>query len=140
MAKLTVAEIDAFLAQPRTAQLVTLRASGTPHVAPVWFLWDAGRALVMADAGAVKVRNIRSNPAVALCVTTPDHPYSYVTIEGRADVTNDGLAAMAHQICTLYEGPERGPEFARELLDDGRMVLIAITVDRIVSWKEDPAG
>ena len=137
MATLTKEEIQEFLSRPRTAQLVTLRASGTPHVAPVWFLWDDGRALVMADAGALKVRNIRRNPAVALCVCTPDHPYSFVTLEGMASVTSDGLEDMARRTCVLYEGQQRGSEFAEELLADQRMTLIVITVDRFISWKED---
>ena len=125
------------MAQPRTAHLVTLRAEGTPHVAPVWFLWDEGRALVMADAKAVKVRNIRRNPAVALSVSTPDHPYLFVTIEGVANLAGDGLEDMVRRTCILYEGEERGAEFARELLTDERMALIAITPDRFISWKED---
>ena len=129
--------MDAFLSQPLIAQLVTLRASGTPHVAPVWFLWDEGRAYVMADAGAVKTRNIRRNPAVALCVSSPDRPYSFVTIEGSADAGADGLESMVHRICVNYDGPERGPEFARELLADERMALITITPDRIMSWKDE---
>lgn len=137
MATLTTAEIEEFLSHPRVAQLVTLRASGMPHVAPVWFLWENGRALVMADGDAVKVRNIRRNPAVALCVSTAGRPYSYVTIEGMADVTAEGLADMAHKTCALYDGPERGAEFARELLAGGGMALIAIAVDRIISWKDD---
>lgn len=137
MANLTAEEINVFLSQPRTAQLVTLRASGTPHVAPVWFLWDDGRALVMADASAIKVRNIRRNPAVALCVCTPDHPYEFVTIEGRADIASGGLKDMVRRTCTLYEGPERGAEFAAELLADERLALITISVDRFMSWKED---
>ena len=137
MANFTPEEINAFLAQPRTAQLVTLRASGTPHVAPVWFLWDNGRALVMADASAIKVRNIRRNPAVALCVCTPDHPYEFVTIEGRADVASEGLEEMVRRTCILYEGPVRGAEFAEELLGDERLTLITIAVDRFISWKED---
>ena len=137
MAALTREEIDEFLTQPRTAHLVTLRAAGTPHVAPVWFLWEGGRALVMADSGAVKVRNIRSNPAVALCVSTADHPYYYVTIEGMADVSSDGLPEMVRRTCEIYEGPERGAEFAEELLGDQRLTLITISVDRVMSWKED---
>ena len=137
MAKLTGAEIEAFLAQPRTAQLVTLRPSGTPHVAPVWFLWKDGRALVMADAAAVKVRNARRNPAVALCVCTPEHPYNYVTVEGTASITDEGLEDMVRQTCVLYEGQQRGAEFADELLADERLTLIAISVDRFISWKED---
>ena len=137
MANLTSDEIEEFLSQPRTAHLVTLRAEGTPHVAPVWFLWDEGRALVMADAKAVKVRNIRRNPAVALSVSTPDHPYSFVTIEGVANLADDGLEDMVRRTCILYEGDERGAEFARELLTDERMALIAIKPDRFISWKED---
>ena len=137
MANLTSAEIEAFLAEPRTAHLVTLRASGTPHVAPVWFLWKGGRALVMADASAVKVRNIRRNPAVALSVATPDHPYNYVSIEGTANIASEGLEAMVRETCILYEGPQRGAEFADELLADERLTLITISVDRFVSWKED---
>ena len=70
MAKLSQQETEQFLAQPRIAHLATLRPSGTPHVAPVWFLWDQGRAWVMANGGAVKVRNIKGNPAVTLSISS----------------------------------------------------------------------
>ena len=137
MSSLTTEEVSEFLSQPKTAHLVTLRPSGTPHVAPVWFLWDQGRALVMADAKAVKVRNIRRNPAVALCVSTADHPYSFVTIEGTANIAETGLEDMVQRTCVLYEGQERGAEFAAKLLEDDRLTLIDISVDRVMSWKED---
>ena len=135
MGTLNRTEMDEFLSQPRTAQLVTLRAAGTPHVAPVWFLWDEGRALVMADRGAVKVRNIRRNPAVALCVSTPGHPYVFVTIEGTANIADTGLEDMVRRTCVLYEADERGTAFAEELLADERLTLISITPDRFISWK-----
>ena len=137
MGTLNTAEVDEFLCQPRTAQLVTMHAAGTPHVAPVWFLWDNGRALVMAGGATVKVRNIRRNPAVALCVSTPDHPYSFVTIEGTAEVTDSGLDAMVRRTCVLYEGDEKGAEFAAQLLAEERLTLIVISPGRFISWKED---
>ena len=137
MGTLNSAEVGEFLSQPRTAQLVTMYATGTPHVAPVWFLWDNGQALVMADRAAVKVRNIRRNSAVALCVPTADHPYSFVTIEGSAEVTDNGLEDMVRRTCVLYEGAERGGEFAAELLADERLTLIVISPERFLSWKED---
>ena len=58
--------------QPHLAHFATLRASGTPHVVPVWVLWEEGRAYVMTDTGSVKMRNIRRNPAVSVCVSTSD--------------------------------------------------------------------
>ncbi len=141
MAKLSQQEREQFLAQPRIAHLVTLRPAGTPHAAPVWFLWERnrnlGRAWVMADAGAVKVRNVRGNPAVALSIATSERPLSYVVLEGQATITSEDLPRVVEQMCVLYDGPERGTEFAKELLSEDRMVLLEITIDRVMSWKDD---
>ena len=76
MARLTQEEQESLLARPMIANLVTMRPAGTPHVAPVWFLWDRGRAYVMADANAIKVRNVKRNPVVALSIVTADRPLS----------------------------------------------------------------
>ena len=137
MAKLSQQETERFLAQPRIAHLATLRPSGTPHVAPVWFLWDQGRAWVMADAGAVKVKNVRGNPAVTLSIATSERPLSYVVLEGRAQINSDDLARVVERMCVLYDGPQRGADFAKELLGEDRMVLLEISVDRVMSWKDD---
>ena len=137
MAKLNQQETEQFLTQPRIAHLATLRRAGTPHVAPVWFLWDDGRAWVMADTGAVKVRNVKRNPAVTLSIATPERPLSYVVLEGQAHVNSDDLARVVERMCVLYDGPEKGAEFAKELLGENRMVLLEIAIDRIISWKDD---
>ena len=140
MVRLSQEEQESFLAQPRIAHLATLRPSGTPHVAPVWFLWDGehgakGRAWVMAGGGAVKVRNIQRNPSVALSIAAPERPLSYVVLEGQAEITSDGLEQVVERLCVRYDGPGRGSEYAKELLAEGRMVLLQITVDRVMSWK-----
>ena len=137
MARFSQRETEQFLAQPRIAHLATLRPAGTPHVAPVWFLWDQGRAWVMADAGAVKVRNIKANPAVTLSIATPERPLSYVVLEGTAQLNSADLARVVERMCVLYDGPERGADFARELLGENRMVLLEISVGRVLSWKDD---
>ena len=72
-----------------------------------------------------------------MCVCTPEHPYNYVTVEGTASITDEGLEDMVRQTCVLYEGQQRGAEFADELLADESLTLIAISVDRFISWKED---
>ena len=140
MVRLSSEERQLFLAQPRIAHLTTLRRAGKPHVAPVWFLWDGGhgergRAWVMADGGAVKVRNVQQNPAVALSIATPERPLSYVILEGQATVTSVGLAQVVERMCVLYDGPDKGVEFAKELLGEERMVLLDIAIDKIISWK-----
>ena len=142
MADMTQQEIAAYLAETHVAHLVTVRANGRPHVAPVWFLWDGEggskrRAWVMADRNAVKVRNIERNPAVALSIATPERPLSYVVLEGQAEVTSDGLDKVVERMCVLYDGPDRGGDFAKELLGEERMVLLQITIDKIMSWQDD---
>ena len=146
MARLVKEDQDKLLAEPRIAHLVTIRPAGTPHVAPVWFLWDGGsagdgqgdtgRAWVMADGGAIKVRNIKNNPAVALSIATPERPLSYVVLEGQARVTSEGLADIVERMCVLYDGPGKGDDFAKELLGEARMVLLEITVNKVMSWKD----
>ena len=137
MARLSQEEREDFLREPRIAHLVTLRPEGTPHAAPVWFLWDGGKAWVMADGGAIKVRNIKQNPAVALSVATPERPLSYVVLEGQAKVTSKNLDQIVERMCVLYDGPDRGAEFAKELIGEDRMVLLEITIARVMSWKDN---
>ncbi len=137
MADMTKQEIAAYLAEPHVAHLVTVRANGRPQVAPVWFLEDNGQAFVMADANALKVRNIRRNPAVALSIATDQRPLKYVVINGNAQVAEGDITQMVERICVRYDGPARGAEFAKELLAEDRMKLIEIQVTRVTGWKDE---
>ena len=137
MAKLSQHEIEEYLKESHVAQLATVRPDGRPHVAPVWFMEEDGRAFVIAPAGAVKLRNIRRNPQVALSIATDQRPFKYVVLEGEGRVTDQDLAAMAERICVRYDGPERGRAYADELLSREQLRLLDIHVTRVIGWKED---
>ncbi len=137
MTRLSQAEIDSQLAKPHVAHLVSIRADGRPHVAPVWYARDGGRVWVMTGSGTAKARNIANNPAVSLSIAAPGRPYWYIVLEGEATLTTHNLEAIVPNICTRYDGPIRGAEFARELLSDEDMVLIDFRIDRVVSWQDD---
>ncbi len=137
MADMTQQEIAAYLAEAHVAHLVTVRSNGRPQVAPVWFLEDNGQAFVMADANALKVRNIRRNPAVTLSIATDQRPLKYVVLNGNAQVAEMDIAQMVERICVRYDGPVRGVEFAKELLAEDRMKLIEIQVTRVAGWKDE---
>ena len=136
MADMTQQEIAAYLAEAHIAHLVTLRSNGRPHVAPVWYLEENGRAFVMADANAVKVRNIRRNPAVSLSIATDQRPLKYVVLTGDARVADGDLVQMVERICVRYDGAVRGVEYAKELLAENRMALIEIQVTRVIGWQD----
>ncbi len=91
----------------------------------------------MADANTVKVANVKQNPSVALSIATPERPLSYVILEGQATITAEGLDDVVERMCLLYDGPERGAAFAKELLGAERMTLLEVSIDKIIGWKDD---
>ncbi len=137
MAKLSQQEIDIYLDEPHIAHMVTVWPDGRPHVAPVWFLEEDGRAFVMTDGNAVKVRNIRRGSTVSLSLATDQRPLKYVVLNGEAQVSASDMEEMVERICVRYDGSERGPAYARELLAEPRMCLIEIRITRVIGWKDD---
>ena len=137
MTRLSAVEIDSQLTKPHVAHLVSIRPDGRPHVAPVWYARDGDRVWVMTGSGTAKARNITNNPAVSLSIAAPGRPYWYIVLEGIASLTKDNMESMVKNICTLYDGPVRGAEFARELLTEEDMVLIDIRIERVISWQDD---
>ena len=136
MPRLTPPEIDAYLAGPHVAHFASIRPDGTPHISPVWYQWDDGKVTVVSGDAAVKTRNVRHNPEVALSVATDEWPYQYVILEGSATVRTDNLKDAVRAIFSRYEGAERGEQDANELTaGDQKLVAIEINVRRILSWK-----
>jgi PPOX class probable F420-dependent enzyme len=79
------------------AHLVTLNADGSPHVAPLWIdVDDDGNILVNSAVGRTKDRNVRRDPRVALSVSPPDDPYSYLAVQGTVTSIETGPEAEAH--------------------------------------------
>ncbi|MFI2739499.1 pyridoxamine 5'-phosphate oxidase family protein [Streptomyces sp. NPDC018711] len=118
----------AFLADPHTATLTTLRPDGTPHVTPVRFTFDAatGTARVTTRAGARKARNVAAGgPAARIALCQADG-FRWVTLEGRAAVTDDPahLAEAVRRYTDRYRtDPPAPPD----------LVVIEIAVDRVLS-------
>ena len=114
---MTAAEARAFLEEPvRPAMLATVRPDGRPHLAPIWIeLDDDGSVVFTTGADTVKGRAIRAEPRVAICVDDDQPPFSYVLIEGTAEVSTDleEMLVWATRIGGRYMGAERAEEFGR---------------------------
>jgi PPOX class probable F420-dependent enzyme len=76
-------EVDEFLARPNPAVVATVSPRGTPHTAATWYDWEDGRVLLNMDAGRLRLRYMRENPAVALTVLGAQDWYAQVTLLGR---------------------------------------------------------
>ncbi|MGB6161897.1 MAG: PPOX class F420-dependent oxidoreductase [Pseudonocardiaceae bacterium] len=130
------AEYHRFLTErTRTGKLGTTRADGRPHVAPVWFdLDDDGTVVLTTGADSVKGKALRRDPRVCLCVDDETPPYSFVVIDGTAEITEDAgpLLEWATRIAGRYMGAERAEEYGRRNAVPGEL-LVRITPNHVVA-------
>ena len=121
---ITEPELARRLGTERNAWLCTLRADGSPHVTPVWFVHLFDAFWVGSGERNVKVRNVVRDPRVSLALEGGDAPY---VAEGRARVhrgtlREDVLAAISAK----YDGWGAGVEIE----PFGCRVLLEVPVDR----------
>ena len=136
METMSKAEYLEFLSAPaRCAKLATVRADGSPHVVPVWFILDGEHLIFTAGHMSVKVKNILRDGRVAICVDEDSPPFHYVLLEGRAEVLDDSAEA-AHswgaKIGGRYMGAERAEEFGKRA--EGEWVL-RMTPEKVIAYK-----
>ena len=81
-------EMIARLESQQNIWFCSVRPDGRPHLAPVWFVWHAGRLYIGTDPKSVKSRNIRTNPRVTLALEDGAHP---VICEGTARLADTPL-------------------------------------------------
>jgi PPOX class probable F420-dependent enzyme len=125
---------DFLMAGTRTGKLATVRADGRPHVAPIWFALDGDDVIFTTGADTLKGRTLRRSPLVALCVDDEDPPFSFVLVEGSAQVSEDPdeLVAWATRIGGRYMGEDRAEAFGRRNGVPGEL-LVRVTPAHMVA-------
>lgn len=115
MTELTPDVVDFLSAGTRTGMLGYLASDGRPLVAPVWFVVDGDRLIFNTGSSTAKGKALRRDPRVVLTVDDPHPPYSFVQVQGVAELSED-LAAVrefAARIGGRYMGADRADEFGR---------------------------
>ncbi|MEV6962499.1 PPOX class F420-dependent oxidoreductase [Streptomyces sp. NPDC051207] len=120
----------------RTGKLSTVRADGSPHVTPIWFLLDGNEVVFTTGRSTVKGRNLARDGRVALCVDDDRPPFDFVVLQGRARLSEE-LAEVRHwaaRIGARYMGEERAEEFGARNGVPGEL-LVRVTIDKVVAEK-----
>ncbi|MEV2213384.1 PPOX class F420-dependent oxidoreductase [Streptomyces sp. NPDC050997] len=120
----------------RTAKLSTVRADGSPHIAPIWFLLDGDEVVLNTGKATVKGRNLARDGRVALCVDDDRPPFDYVVLQGRARVIEelDEVRHWAGRIGARYMGEERAEEFAARNGVPGEL-LVRVEIVKVLAQK-----
>jgi DNA-binding IclR family transcriptional regulator len=115
---LTGSEIEQFLQGPWGARLACIRHDGTPHVIPLWYVWDGTAIWMAASPGAFWKKHVGENPQVSLTIDEPWPPLRRAFITGRAEWVADdeipgGLAGLRRRLACRYlgAGAENRDEF-----------------------------
>jgi PPOX class probable F420-dependent enzyme len=119
-------ELDRFLSTgTRTGKLATVRADGSPHVAPIWFILDGEDLVFMTGADTVKGRAMLRDPRVALSVDDEQPPFAFAIIEGTVSISRDlgEMLPLSVAIARRYMGDENAEQYGSRNAVDGELLL-----------------
>lgn len=137
MQKMTEAEMKAFLLEgTKTGKLATVRQDGRPHVAPIWFDLDGDALVFTTWHETVKAVNLQRDPRLSICVDDEAPPFSFVIIEGSAEISDDpdALAYWATRIAGRYMGADQAEAYGRRNSVEGEL-LVRVTSTKIIAQK-----
>src|SRR6478735_6029481 len=99
----------------RTGVVSTVRADGSPHAAPVWFVLDGDDVIFNTGKATVKGRTLLRTGQAAFTVDDGAPPYSFVTVSGPVEISEEPqeLVRWATAIAARYMGEDRAEEYGR---------------------------
>ena len=129
-----------FAAEGRVARLATVDETGYPHVVPVVYATDGRAYYAPLDAkpktkaftALKRVRNIRSNPRVALLIDHYEEDWAqlrFLLVQGRAELLDGGMEWRAAR--SLLEA--KYPQY-RTLPLPPEAPVIKIVPEHVVGW------
>ncbi|WP_069170357.1 PPOX class F420-dependent oxidoreductase [Streptomyces griseus] len=121
----------------RTGKVATVRADGSPHIAPVWFLLDGDDLVFNTGKETVKGRNLTRDGRVSVCVDDDRPPFAFAVVQGRATLSEDPaeLRDWATRIAARYMGPEAAEEFGARNGMPGEL-LVRLRMDTVLAMAE----
>ncbi|MFB6187832.1 MAG: PPOX class F420-dependent oxidoreductase [Halobacteriaceae archaeon] len=113
------------------ANFATKMPEGTPHVTPVWIDHDDNIIEVNSAQGRQKVKNVKRDPQVGICIIDPEDPYRYISILGKViEITEQGAVDHINKLARRYMDVEEYPNLDDE---EGNRVRLRIEPYRVIS-------
>jgi PPOX class probable F420-dependent enzyme len=115
----------------RTGKIGIVRADGSPHVTPVWFVLnetgDGDELIFNTGVESVKGKALRRAPRISLAVDDEQPPYAFVQFTAEASLHEDldEMLSWATKIGTRYMGAEQGAQFGKRNAVPGEYLVRA---------------
>ena len=117
-------EARAFLRENHRAVLATRRMDGRPQMSPIAVaLDDEGRVAISTRETAYKVRNMRRDPRVSLCVTSEG--YEWIQIDGTATIVSlpDAMEPLVDHYRSIAGEHPDWDDYRRAMRDQKRVIV-----------------
>lgn len=119
----------AFLENPFVGTITDLRPDGSPHTTVVWVDVDDDGVSFNTAHGRAKPRYIADDARISLAVVDPDDPYRWISIDGTAELVDEGADDQIDRLAKKYIGRDSYPFRA----PGEQRVTVRITPRRIES-------
>ena len=127
----------AFLREDRVAVVSTLNTDGSPQVTTIWYLLQEDGTLIMSTPGRTqKVKNLRRDPRIAVCVGDERRSvslYGTVTVSSDQNVVRQDLEQLAARY--IKEEAARAP--ALSLFLQERRVALHVKPVKVTEFSLD---
>ena len=138
MEQMTPAEWRQFqLFGTRTAKVATVRANGSPHVAPVWFVLNDNELVFTTGSKSVKGKNLSRDPHVMISVDDERPPFAFVLVDSNAIVEQpspEQLLPWATRIASRYMGPQQADTYGKRNAVEGEL-LVRVPLTKVITEK-----
>jgi nitroimidazol reductase NimA-like FMN-containing flavoprotein (pyridoxamine 5'-phosphate oxidase superfamily) len=123
-----------FIQWERVCRAATADLAGTPHTVPVCHVLVDSRVYFATGADAKKLRNLRTNPRIALAFDLYSDAWGTLKglmLEGRAALIEKGPRFRKVRSVLYRKYPQYPDEAA---LEEGDSVIVEVTPVRVFSW------
>ena len=121
-----------FVREHHSAVLMTRRRDGSPQLSPITCNVDAdGLIVVSTRETAMKVKNIRRDPHVSLCVVNDGFYGPWIQVDGRAEIVE--LPDATERLVDYYRsirGEHPDWDDYRAAMERERRVAVRIAIER----------
>ena len=137
-------EIQTFLMSGTlTGKISTVRKDGRPHVVPIWFILENDdyniKVVFTTGQDSLKAKHMLRDPRVSFCVDDQTPPFSFISIEGIAEINKEPdlseLLKWATKIAGRYMGQDIAEAYGKRNAVKGEFI-VRIRPTKIIAQKD----
>jgi nitroimidazol reductase NimA-like FMN-containing flavoprotein (pyridoxamine 5'-phosphate oxidase superfamily) len=133
---MNLAQMDSFLEQPLHAIMGLNRLHDSPHLSPVWYIYQDDVFYISITVDTVKFRILQQDPRVTLCIDGGRADVRAVIVFGTARIIekNDPFQEeMRWRIIRHYHEDEPSARAYAEQSSSWHSVLVIVTPQKVIS-------